>query len=369
MSIRTPDRCPIAAARPPSLLVRRLLPSLIALSLALLATPAEAQPFGAWFLTNGLAQHGYVRVPANAALNPTTAITVEAWVLFASQQAGEDCRSIAGKNFLQAWWLGRCSGQLRTYFRGGGSAHTGGVIPLNQWTHVAAVSTGTTVRHYINGELVMEVASGGSPTTSGSELRIGSDVSWERSPAGSLDEVRLWNVARTQAQIRASINVEITTAQPGLVGVWALNGNAQDVVGTHDGSVQGAGTGFLTFPVAANCGSSTATSLCLLDRFIVSGSWRTGPPGAAEGTAQVASCPNDGSGLFWFFSANNWEVMAKAINGCGLNNRYWVFSAATTNVFYRLEVTDVHGAQKIYFNYPGPPAPAVTDTNAFATCP
>ena len=28
----------------------------------------------------------------------------------------------------------------------------------------------------------------------------------------------------------------------------------------------------------------------------------------------------------------------------------------------------VAGVNKIYFNYPGPPAPAVTDTGAFATC-
>jgi hypothetical protein len=63
-------------------------------------------------------------------------------------------------------------------------------------------------------------------------------------------------------------------------------------------------------------------------------------------------------------------VMVKVLNGCGLNNRWWLFSAATTNVFYRLEVTDVTtGTSKIYFNYPGPPAPAVTDTDAFATCP
>ena len=39
-------------------------------------------------------------------------------------------------------------------------------------------------------------------------------------------------------------------------------------------------------------------------------------------------------------------------------------------VFYRMTVYDIHaGAQKIYFNYPGPPAPAVTDVTAFATCP
>jgi hypothetical protein len=46
-----------------------------------------------------------------------------------------------------------------------------------------------------------------------------------------------------------------------------------------------------------------------------------------------------------------------------------VFSAATTNVYYQMNVTDVQsGQRKIYFNYPGPPAPAVTDTDAFP-CP
>ena len=63
--------------------------------------------------------------------------------------------------------------------------------------------------------------------------------------------------------------------------------------------------------------------------------------------------------------------MVKAIDGCPLNNRYWLFTAATTNVFFRMAVYDIHaGSQKIFFNYPGPPAPAVvTDTSAFATCP
>jgi len=121
--------------------------------------------------------------------------------------------------------------------------------------------------------------------------------------------------------------------------------------------------------VAPNCGGSTTTALCLQNRFSITARFRTGAPGTAEGTAQVA-VGNSGSGLFWFFSSDNWEVLVKAINACGFNNRYWVFSAATTNVFYRLEVLDVKaGVAKVYFNYPGPPAPAVTDTDAFATCP
>jgi hypothetical protein len=206
-------------------------------------------------------------------------------------------------------------------------------------------------------------------------VRIGSDVAWPRSPTGSIDEVRLWSVARTLDQIRASINRRVATAQPGLIGVWPLSGNGDDIVGAFDGAPLGSGANFLIAPVAADCGVQTATKHCLADRFEVTASWRTDPPGGDYHPAMTiplpCSFPGCGSsGLFWFFNNENWEIMLKALNGCGLNARWWLFSAATTNVRYRLEVTDVtHGETKIYFNYQGPPAPAVTDTDAFATCP
>ena len=41
--------------------------------------------------------------------------------------------------------------------------------------------------------------------------------------AGVVDEVRIWNTARTLAQIQAAKDTEITTAQPDLLGVWNLN--------------------------------------------------------------------------------------------------------------------------------------------------
>ncbi len=344
--------------------------ALALLGLALLApTAAEAQPFGAWYTLSGPAQHGYIRVPHSVALNPTSEITIEAWVNFGPPSSSGDCRSIIGKDFTQAWWVGRCGNSLRAYFSGSGSSEDGGVIPNNQWTHIAVSHDEVRQRHYINGELVFDQPVNGPLTTSLDEVRIGSDVSWQFTPNGSIDEVRFWNVVRSQAQIRSSINATLG-ATPGLVARWALDGNAQDVIGPHDGTVQGVGTGFLTFPVTIVPCAQTATSLCLFDRFTATARFRTGAPGTAEGTAQTVNCPNPGSGLFWFFSANNWEIQAKAINGCGLNNRWWFFSAATTNVFYRVEVFDRHaGVNKIYFNYPGPPAPAVTDTSAFATCP
>lgn len=351
---------------------RRVVVGLMACTLlaALAVAPAaQAQPFGAWMNLAGNPQHGYVRIPHSTALNPTGALTVEAWVNLRDANGSGGCSSLVGKGWTQAWWLGICGTTFRTYLKGSSSQRNGGVIPNGQWTHVAVVFNGSERRHYINGELVATFAETAPLTTSTAEVRIGSDVSWQFTPQGSIDEVRLWNVARTTAQIRDAINVRINTAQPGLVSVWALDGNSTDVVGPHEGSAQGNGVTAVTFPVALTCGSSTVSALCLNDRFSVTGKFRAGAPGTAEGTAQVVVA-GPGSGIFWFFSSSNWEVMVKALNGCGLNNRHWYFSAATTNVFYRMEVLDVRaGVQKIYFNYPGPPAPAVTDTTAFATCP
>lgn len=348
----------------------------VAVSLLTLTAPASAQPFGAWLTLNGSPSTGHAAIPDNAALNPTGAFTFEAWVSISNSTTGEDCRSIAGKNWQQAWWIGLCNvggkPTLRSYLKGTGSARNAGQIEPGRWTHVAVVFTGTERRHYINGELAGTFPETAPLTTSTAQMRIGSDVSWAPVPNGAIDEVRLWNVARTEAQLRANFNREITTVEAGLVGVWPFNGNAADVIGPHDGALTGTGVAFLTFPVAPNCGVSTATSLCLRNRFAISARWRTDPePGSlTNAQAQVAGAANAGSGLFQFFSPDNWEIMVKALDGCGLNNRYWIFSAATTNVYYRLEVLDVKtGTQKIYFNYPGPPAPAVTDTSALAVCP
>ncbi len=89
------------------------------------------------------------------------------------------------------------------------------------------------------------------------------------------------------------------------------------------------------------------------------------------GSSNVVPLGTDDSGLLWFFSADNWEMLIKVLDGCGINDRFWVFAAAVTNVEYNLKVTDTYsGAVKSYFNPLGNAAPAITDTDAFAgTCP
>lgn len=357
---------PSSPCRRRAVSVRR--PAAAALAvLALAAAPAtQAQPFGSWNVFHS--SSGHVEIPHHPALNPASAITIEGWVNLDVPSPGiEDCRSIVGKNWNQAWWVGICNGQIRSYLRGGGSPRTAGVIGDQGWTHFAVTSDGVTRRHYVNGELAMSWADAGPLTASTSPVQIGNDVEWSPTPVGLINEIRLWNVARTEAQIHSTINRPLTSPQPGLVAVWR-NGGPVDAVGPHDGAVVGV-LPALTFPVALGC-TTTATELCLGDRFVVTVDWRADGPPVTSGQGRVAPLTTSESGIFWFFAPTNWEVMVKALDACVLNDRVWIFSAATTNVFYRMEVFDVEaGVNKIYFNYPGPPAPAVTDTDAFATCP
>ena len=118
----------------------------------------------------------------------------------------------------------------------------------------------------------------------------------------------------------------------------------------------------------ADCATSD-TVLCLKDgRFALEIDWRdfegdAGPGYVVEGT------PSSDSGLFQFFGEDNWEVLVKVLDACGFNDRFWVFSAATTNVEYTLRVTDTETGETVsYFNPLGNAADAVTDTDAFATC-
>lgn len=118
---------------------------------------------------------------------------------------------------------------------------------------------------------------------------------------------------------------------------------------------------------ASTC-TASATALCLnKSRFRVEVAWDAN---GTSGSGQTVSGAAADSGLFWFFSAANWELMVKVLDGCALNGNYWVYSAATTDVHYVLTVTDtLTGRVNHYENPAGKAAAATTDASAFPTCP
>jgi len=124
--------------------------------------------------------------------------------------------------------------------------------------------------------------------------------------------------------------------------------------------------GVATNATAVPCVQS-GTTLCLNNgRFQVEVDWRGTPATAIP----LEFAPE--SGLFYFASPTNIEMLVKVLNACvpELGNRYWVFYAATTNVEFTMTVIDTQtGAVKVYHNPESNPAAPVQDTNAFATCP
>ena len=108
---------------------------------------------------------------------------------------------------------------------------------------------------------------------------------------------------------------------------------------------------------------------CLLSgRFKVEIEWTDFS--AVTRDAYVASAGTSDSALFYWTNPNNWEVLIKAINACSLNNKFWIYFAAATNVGYRVTVTDTlsGGPPKVYTNPVGTLAQATNDINAF-DCP
>jgi hypothetical protein len=87
--------------------------------------------------------------------------------------------------------------------------------------------------------------------------------------------------------------------------------------------------------------------------------------GITNAPAQAVSLTGD-TGYFWFFSANNVEVVIKVVDGRAFNGFFWVFYGALSDVSYVITVIDTQtGAIKTYSNSAGSLA-SVADTAAFA---
>ncbi len=96
----------------------------------------------------------------------------------------------------------------------------------------------------------------------------------------------------------------------------------------------------------------SGTRLCLQgERFAVEAAWEDFSGNRGAGPAGPISAD---TGYFWFFGPANVEVVTKVLDGRPLNEKFWVFYGALSNVEYTLTVTDtVTGAQRQYHNPSG----------------
>jgi hypothetical protein len=197
---------------------------------------------GLWF--DGADDH--VEVPHQASLQPVT-FTLEAWIRSDAWAAAPVSGTILGKDAGSSGYALRAGNDGRLAF---GMGCNGGwfealsapVMITDTWYHVAGTYNGITMTVLING-VPVGAAACSNPLPSAQPLRIGSTPAAEgRRFAGAIDEVRLWAVERTPAQLQAGMYRRFDGSTAGLEADWRFDegagATAHDQTGHgHDGAL------------------------------------------------------------------------------------------------------------------------------------
>ncbi|OOV18886.1 leucine-rich repeat protein [Flavobacterium sp. LM4] len=162
----------------------------------------------------------------SASLNNNTKITLEAWIK--PESIGTN-RTIVGNynnGAFQMQSLLRQNGSSLEFWIGTNTGFTdatvSNVLSANTWYHVAGTWDGTTMKLYINGNQVASYPKSGSLSTTTNNYMIGNSSTNERFH-GSIDEVRIWNVDLSQADIQNTMNCELQNNQNNILGYYKLN--------------------------------------------------------------------------------------------------------------------------------------------------
>lgn len=234
--------------------------------LFLLALSLSAQNTGLLF--DGV--NDYVTLGTNAAnpdMSGATGITLSMWIRPNSLRTGSD----ANRNTIIDFPCATTSSMVSMYLRENGKVRFGGrsqasdafqdlvttnaVISTNTWQYLTGVLdySAQAVRFYLNGSLVQS----STGKTFGSSTYIPGNGNAEIIGCGTglvsthffhgmIDEVKLWNVPLTQAQIQFQMYKEYTGNLPAnLVGYWNFNEGSGTTAGdlgsgSNTGTINGA---------------------------------------------------------------------------------------------------------------------------------
>ncbi|MEZ5082436.1 MAG: LamG domain-containing protein [Bacteroidales bacterium] len=102
-------------------------------------------------------------------------------------------------------------------------------VPLNEWIHLAATWDGDSMSVFINGtfDKSLDVSTLGSFFDPAQDtIHIGArEISsyFYDDLDGLVDEIRIWNIARTESEIQQTMHNELTGNESGLVAYYKLN--------------------------------------------------------------------------------------------------------------------------------------------------
>ncbi len=100
-------------------------------------------------------------------------------------------------------------------------------ISENEWTHIVCTysSNDSSLKIYINGNLNQDVYATGLIQSSEDKLLIGAYFSenFRLFFKGYIDEIRIWNIVRSESEIKENMNRTLFGNEIGLVGYWSFD--------------------------------------------------------------------------------------------------------------------------------------------------
>ena len=162
-------------------------------------------------------------IPHSASLD-LSSMTIEAWVYPTSQFT--IFKAVAVKNYTYYLYAyaepGVCSTQQTALAGFGGVVNSFvcdvNILPVNTWSHLAVTFDGTTLSYYRDGAVVSTSLPGQLMVSGNGTLQIGGSQFGEYFQ-GKIDEVRIYNYARTQAQIQFDMNTPLMAAPGAVAGI------------------------------------------------------------------------------------------------------------------------------------------------------
>lgn len=187
----------------------------------------------------------FVDCGGSAVLGPATQVTVEAWIYSIDSLSNQKIAGTIDPFSNSGYELGIDSGQLYAELKdvnGTLFSFKAGTIPANKWTHIAFIySKGDAMRGYINGQEIFYQPAGTNDigNTGANDFIIGA-APWDQTYfnfLGKIDEVRVYDVARSISQIREDMRIDVSgLSQTSLVGYWRFTEGAGTTTNDRSGN-------------------------------------------------------------------------------------------------------------------------------------
>jgi hypothetical protein len=156
------------------------------------------------------------------------------------------------------------TGYIWTYRAATGIVTSTAQVPLNTWTHIAFVQDASNLKLYVNGVFIQNLLSGANlnlETTN--PPKIGALSDGTRALNGTLEGMRIWNVARTATEIANYRFTETVGNETGLAAAYSFN----------QGTASGTNTGLTTLTDVKGVNNGTLTNFALTG---ATSNWVTG---------------------------------------------------------------------------------------------